>query len=347
MNVTSINLGMSFRQAAADGDIASMHALYSSYCLNDSPNLNIFESDSSTGKSAAHFAAEKGHAAVLRLLHSIGDSFTRVDAKGFTPAQLARDAECKRVFELVSLGKKALEAADQVFPHKIIVKNCEGMECMSFLNWRRKVTEITSEKVLDATKKLFECLMKEYYEARLKGECLNCQHEIKWIQSQSNLLIHLYDNYNTLDLAIKMGQQAGACGELSTVSYVYLTSMIKTNFSVDQVGVTNGANNHAFVVLNRNQKLDLTNLNGWTQTLLIDPLAGRSFFYENLIVVAQSAIKAALLTSGSLELLASSKKISTPTAWQPNKTIEMLQKIKSTVEGCTGARLSELLVKKS
>lgn len=346
MSTSLVNLGLRFRQAAAEGDTTTMESLYSTYRQNSTSNLDIREAGASSGKTAGHRGAEKGHASVLRLLHSLGDDFSKVDHKGFTPSQLATNKECIRVFELVTLGKQALAAAAQIFPKKIVVENCTASDNKSFLGWRLSVQKNTSEKVLDITKKLFTCLFTEYQEALLNNKNLDCFSSLsKWLKCQSSSLIHIYDNYYQLELAIKMKQDAGACGEASSSSYVYLTSEAKTIFPVDQVGITiDGIDNHAFVMLDRNQNLEISDLHGWNNALLIDSLEQRSFFYENIDLVAQTSIKNEVLRKAeSLELLCSSKKISPPvTPWQPTKTIQMLQKIMSMVAGLTAAKFSEL-----
>jgi hypothetical protein len=340
MSISTSNPGQQFREAAAHGDVALMHSLY----VNNS--LDICEAGPKSGKSAAHQAAEKGHAAALRFLHSLGDSFSSVDKGGFTPMQLATEPECKDVFELVSLGKGALKAADQVFPHKIVVSNREPQQTLDLYAFRQVVTSAIEKKLLNIAKERFSNLFIDYQKAALSNSRLNCWSELsEWMHSHNNSLIHLYENYIILDTAIKMNQRAGACGENSSVSYVFLTGVAKTSFSVDRVGVVDGvAKNHSFVILNRDQNREITDLVGWSKVLIIDSLYGRSFFYENLACVIEPTVDARLLKPESLELLCSSKKASLPeTSWKPTKVFAHLQKLTSTIETCAVKRLSELL----
>lgn len=350
-----INPGLRFRQAAADGDRATMESIYSTHMQNSPSNLIIFETGISSGKTAAHRAAEKGHASILRLLHSLGDTFSIEDNKGNTPLQLAINKECIRVFELATLGKQALAAAALIFPKTIDEETCTAKVKKPFLSWRKLVEEKTSEKVGDITQKLVDSLKAELLEVSSKNKSLGyfssqsewkkCRSEwTAWMYCQNKSLVYIFSNYYKMELAIKMKQDTRACGESSASSYVYLTSEAKTDFPVDQVGLTDGISNHAFVMLDRNQNLEISDLRGWDNALIIDSFEQRSFFYENIDLVAQTSIKnEKLRKDGSLHILCSTKKNSPPaTLWQPTKTIQFLQKIMSVASGITEAKFSEL-----
>lgn len=337
---TTTDPGMQFRLAAARGDTKSMLAMYKSKSIT-----NIREAGKNSGKTAAHFAAEKGQATALRLLFSLGDPLNGTDLQGQTPEQLASTQECKEVFKLIEIGRKALEVSLKIFPITVHCDKCNTIELEKFLKWR----DALKDKVLKSTTEVGQMqardLMEEYKEAKKKKESLNCGEDLcDWYDSYGCTLSDLYIHFYMLDLSAKLNVNYGGCGERSTASYTYLTSRVKTHFPVDRVSVFTAENNHAFVVLNRNQNLPLHNLNGWNKALIIDGFENRIYFYENLEVSQSAEVTPQTLVEGSLQIVYSTKALSPPkTPWQPKETIKKIKEHKIKLEDEIATKLDVLI----
>ena len=77
--------------------------------------------------------------------------------------------------------------------------------------------------------------------------------------------------------------QTGNCSELSAVAFLYLKA--KGIVPIEYFGVYRGNWNHAFVVLNRDATIPVSNFQDWSyQAVVCDPLKDRSADAGNLAV---------------------------------------------------------------
>lgn len=332
MNRVLANAGLRFRQAAAAGNVESMQFIYLSH------QIDILEFGRDTKKTAAHWAAQKGHAEALRLLHNWGDPFTLRDRENHLPAELAQTSECKQVFALIALGNDALRITKQIFPQNFLEDSPPEMK-RALIEWRAKTEACMEKKLIEFICHLKTSLCTEFAAAKSQSH-LNCPQElIEWLESNYAHLIRIYEHPTLLKFSGR--QYVGACGEKSLVSYTYLTSLAKTIFPVDRVAfIESPSNNHAFVVLNLNQALPITAQKAWDLAFVVDAFEERSFFFS------QSEAMKAPMTMDALKtitVLYSSREFSLPkTPWKPIKTFQLLQNKRKEMEEKAANRLRHL-----
>lgn len=273
-STTSLTPEQNFREKADLGDVTAMVSIYDSYQKEHDTPLNICGVDPSDGLTAAHQAAKKGHASVLRLLFNLGDPFTCADPTGKTPAQYEVNEECKIVFDLIALGKKASDASKHVFPGTVDVVCSEQKDLANLQKFRAEVKESVNRNVAPFMKFLSDSVVKEGLRVT---DCL------PWLMCLTSYLTYTIDLYATLKIAKEKGYAAGACDEKSSVSYVYLTKEINDRYPVEKVQINNGNEfkfaTHSFVIINRSQSIDI---DVWKKALIVDAFQERVFFCEHL-----------------------------------------------------------------
>ena len=269
-----IDWELKFREAADQGSIESMQSIY----RNHKPNVNAQGQQS--GQTAAHRAAHKGHAPVLRLLYNLGaDFFRTTDKKGFLPQQLTTKPECLKIFKLALLGKKTLDVVNKIIPNKITETN-PSINKIQFLEWRdlkkAAVEEMTKTKLNHL---LYITLSKEMAEIKLDNLTSNTLaqesklFDANWLKACFMPIHYLCACYSNLRLAIEKKQKDGACGENSQIAYAYLSAVEKTEFSIDAIVIEENLDNHAVTLLNLKE-------NQWDQAFIIDSLYNKCFFYS-------------------------------------------------------------------
>jgi Ankyrin repeats (many copies) len=310
--------GVAFRQAANDGHINLMKSYLS--------GVDIEEAGSESKMTAAHRAAAKGRAAVLRLLFSLGDSFSKVDNKGNTPEKLAKDLDCKKVFELASLARKALAVVDKIFPHRVDVNKLDELKDKPFLDFRNKRIETRMKLTTEVIMKVSQII---------GSECPNKQDLInvinQWLETHGDFLFRYYDPYATLKEAAKAQIKEGACGETSVIVFGYLTYVVKTKLRVEYLLVPHKNTNHAFIIVNRNP--DGAFKEGLREALLIDAHAKKVFFYE-FFDVANSLIEKEIVQKEYIECSSIIQPIP-QTAWPQPQLTEKMKEIYAEIEEMT------------
>lgn len=269
-----IDWELKFREAADQGNIESMQWIHH----NHKPNVNAQGQQS--GQTAAHRAARKGHAPVLRLLYNLGaDFFQTKDRKGFLPQELTTHPECLKIFKLALLGKKTLDAVNKLIPNKI-GRNNPLINEIQFLEWRDLKNAATEEMTKTKIDNLiFETLTKEMVQIKLDNLTSNTLApasklvDASWLKVCLTPVHYLCACYTNLSLAIEKKQKAGACGENSQIAYAYLNAVEKTEFSIDAMVMQEDLDNHAVTLLNLKE-------NQWDQAFIIDSLYNKCFFYS-------------------------------------------------------------------
>lgn len=301
-----------FRQAASEGDIPFMKSLRG--CAD------LLGAGPDSKKTAAHRAAEKGHASVLRLLYNWGDTFEKKDRRDKTPEQLTRNAECKTIFDLAKLAKQTVATMDKIFPQKFDV-DAEADRLFA-LN-RRAIGGATEKMALDCAKELLAIVDEEAAAAPLEQKK---QIFEQWKQSQCLTLARLYEPISTLMSWEQEKTRAGACGENSSVALAYLVHIVKTRYLAELVVSEKGKRNHCFVFMNRKPDPDINE--GWEGALLVDAFYRKSFFLEH-VAAAEAPFRLE-----SLELLRSSSRTPPPEApWPQPRSLAKLEEIYLVIEG--------------
>ena len=335
--------GELFRTAANNGKVDVMLTLYRTYGNIQPPKLDISAPGPTSGKTAGHRAAAKGHASALRLLHSLGDTFEQKDNGGCTPEQLTSDPKCKQVFALAAIGRKVLAIVFAVFPKPIFVdRSLTREQAQQFGTFRNMKMDLTKELCLRFRDQLTASLIKEQSEVKGRFDINSIR---QMIAEESVRVTNLIDNYYTLEGAQKCGLMGGACGELTDVGFAYLTAVDKPPFSVEQIDIDEGVKkNHAFLALNRCEG-ELT-VKGFSEALLIDTLAAQTFFYQNINHISHPCIKDLSLEKWSLTC--SNKEISKAASGLVSvQTLAMVQKEFSLWQELTIRKLEELLKERS
>lgn len=325
--------GVSFRRAAFVGDVAAMRSLLGS--------VQIEEAGPKTKMTAAHQAAVKGHANVLRFLHSLGDTFSKVNNEGELPEQMAKDPECKRVFELAALARRTLEVVDKVFPERVDVNQPGGLS-EQFQKFRDKSVELIFR---DLSKPLLTLINSAFTEAEKASAAQQVRLEAiltQWQKMHCEPFALQYETLATLKLAKKLALQGGACGETSSIAFGYLAYVLKTDYRVERLLVSNESGNHAFVILNRDPNSQHNF--GLDNALVIDAYMRQSFFCGNFGDV-NTTIDVGSLNQKSI--LCSSVRPPVPEApWSQNRTITIMNDIytriaKETAEAFTDWGITE------
>ena len=314
--------GELFRNAANKNNVNEMLTLYRTHGKKPTSEFDIRAPGPLSGKTAAHRAALKGHASALRLLHSLGDTFEQKDKDGCTPEQLASDPKCKQVFALAALGRKAMAAAIGVFPQPFIMDQTMPMTSyMQFDRFRNARDTFAKVRAFSFINELKAALAKEESEA---AERYDTGSAWVWLTPECMRVVNLIDNYYTLEGAQICRQKGGACGDRCDVAFTYLASIAKTGVLVEQIDVDEGGGkNHDFLVLNRREG-EFTE-KGLSEALIIDVLAGQTFFFENFNHIPHPLIKEGLSEKWSIPC--SNKPISNPPPkWRPVKTLARVQK---------------------
>ena len=330
--------GELFRNAANKNNVNEMFTLYRTH--GKKPEFDIKAAGPTSGKTAAHRAAMKGHASALRLLHSLGDTFEKKDNEGCTPEQLTSDPKCKQVFALAALGRKAMAAAINVFPIPIYPdKLPDAGVGNQFLVFRMKKTAL-ADKGLRFMDDIQVTLVKEATETTAK---CNKQAVFMWFNQEVLRIGNLVDNYYTLEQAKACGQKGGADGDRCEVAFTYLVSIAKTEFLVEQIEVNEGGRkNHNFLVLNRCE--GALTAQGLSEALIIDSLASQTFFFENFDQISHPLIKDGLFPKWFLHPPCTNKPISTPPpGWAPVSTLAKLNAEYTKWLELGGRKLEELL----
>lgn len=276
------NIGLKFRNAANDGNIKAMCDLYKM------PGLKVAEAGSKTQKTAAHRAAEKGNASVLRLLHNWGDTFQAVDLDGKTPSDLATDLECIELFELIKLGKKAVDVARQVFPYypnPLLQEDLRKPLVQSHYQFRKKFKEAVAAEQCEIDNMVPQALAVDANNIKITP-ALFTELRDRYVK-KAQMMQNIYNHLHCFDHAKKMNQAYGQCGELSAVAFYYLASILKIQKFVELISSERMKNgqlewDHVFVVLNRNNNIPAIEQESWKGALAVDPLEGKTIFLEHL-----------------------------------------------------------------
>lgn len=279
-------MDVQFRQAAGEGNIVLMRQL--------APSVDPMEADPSTKQTAAHRAAEKGHAAVLQYLFGLGDTFEKKDREGKTAEQLANNSACIEVFELVRLAGETNRFVDKVFPNRVDVEAVVDPNFVPF----REATEICANRM--ANEKVGELWKVVKEECMAAPEPLKKEIYAQW-RHQCSLLSYFYLSYITLLVWKGETVRSGACAETTSVGFAYLNYVKKSRYSVEWVQVEEN-NNHAFIILNG--------------SLVIDLFYRKSFFCAHQ----------------DIELKSSSIKNPPQSLWPQEKSVALFNKLHSRLE---------------
>lgn len=303
-------MNIQFRQAAADNNIDLMRQLAKS--------VNPFEAGPTSLKTAAHRAAEKGHAAVLRFLFNLGDTFDRQDGQGKTPEQLTKSRACINVFQLARLAQEATRMIDKVIPHRVDV---ESNPDPGFLLLRTAAEIYTNRLVKQRVGAVLGMVKLESMSIpeNEKGDILS-----KWNLCCSHLA-YKFMSYTTLLAWKDKADCSGACAETNSVAFAYLNYVKKTSHRVEFVTVPfNEKNNHCFLILNRKEDADMSK--GLEEAIAIDVYFRKSFFFEHRDL-AQTPFKVSPIT------LLSTALITPPTApWPQRQSTALFHQIEATLE---------------
>lgn len=317
----TIDYDRRFRQYASVGNTAAMLNIFRSGKLK---NLDVGGPDA--GKTAAHWAAEKGHAAVLRLLASLGDTFIAKNNAGFTAAEISTTPECSQVFVLVSAAQETLKVCDRIFPQKLDVQKCDKDQWKKLAAARFSITEKSSVELEKIAIVLLSNLLNECMAAK-RNHSVDFDTFNKWVYDFNMHMSEFFPIYRILELALKNDLLEGACGENSAAGYAYLSTH-HAKLSIDRVTILTRPDNHAFLVLNRNQDLAINDFTGWKMALIVDPFARTFFFYENISHIEKSLIPKEILTS-TVTMVNGNKKLTPPSGlpWIPQETLKMMQEV--------------------
>lgn len=321
------NWALKFREAAAIGDNDLLKSIYKTY------PIDINEPGLKSKQTAVHRAANGGHVQTLRLLYNLGADFFCKDLKNLTPQQLAKEIECQQIFELIVLAKKTLEIVNEIIPRKLIGKESVKNN-NSFRKWRKKMEVSHMAIAQSKLNGLTETLQNDIK----SGDCQEMTVLTDWLKTCVMSVNYFCNCYHNLSFAIDKNQQYGACGENSGIAFAYLTAEAKTTFSVDAIMLDESNENHSIVLLNLNQKQ-------WYQSLIIDALFGRSFFYENLDQVPNLPFNIATLQKSYVIIGSLPVRFPTNTL-RPIKTISELQMIIDQFLKDISAKFAEINKKK-
>lgn len=273
----STDLDLQFRQAAASNNTSFMLQLYKK-------GIHINAAGPETGLTAVHRAAAAGHTSALHLLFNLGADFELLDKKGKRAEDLATD-KSKIVFTLIKVGKEALAARHKVYPKTD--EECSEAELRAFKDYRKRLKEeiellyVKTLTSLDQSiKSELKTIPMEQAKVEKKLDTFN-----KSIEFITKYIFNVTVLKTTEVMKTKYKNRVCSCGEATLETYLNLINRPDRFFPFESITMGHNSNilmNHGVLVLNRDQKEDISTLTQSDSALAVDSYRDNIFFMEFL-----------------------------------------------------------------
>lgn len=263
-----------FRQAACDpARLPEMMILFKQ------GGIDVNAAGKESGQTAMHRAAKAGNVKAVQLLFTLGAKIDTVDTAHKTPVEMASDEKTRQVFKHIQEGLSALTARRQFYP-KTSRDVLQPAERESY----HRVYDQTLEKLNQGS--LTADLITSC-KARAANLEIPSQEDGALFKKQfQQCVLYLRDLENqvmALREAIKENNYICACGEASAMCFLHLMTLANTSSCFEIMNILDRVDKnaaHALLVINRDVAKTPSDLSGWREALIVDPLFNRIFFYQ-------------------------------------------------------------------
>lgn len=201
----SEDLNLELRRASDAGDLKRVTEIVKR------GEIDINQQGPSTGSTALHFAARRGHWEVCQFLISKGADTRIEDKKGFTPAKLATDDSLKTILNIYYPLQQAINFARGTFHSPVNKFDPDGSKTSEHRERIRALSGIEQEECYSRLRTIR--LIVQPKDAKETTKQLNCSHE------SIDALIRAC---TTLRTAIEHNYTGANCGELALSAALFL-----------------------------------------------------------------------------------------------------------------------------